>query len=103
MTVDLNLATILSLLTAMGLVYNIMSARRREAMAQGAKDNKINELETKIVSACDRVRTLENADRRTSEGLVEMRSELKHILAAVERIEKKLDEHIVSHVDGAGE
>lgn len=97
MTVELNPAIIISLLSATGVVVGIVTSRRREVMAEGERRAQAQSRQESIQRAFERIGELEKSDRKSSEGIIEMRGDIKHILAAVERLEKKLDEHIVSH------
>ena len=97
---ELNFALIISIMSAlvsMSALYKFYDARRRDAMAEGARQEQAKQRQESIQRAFERIGELERSDRKSSEGIIEMRGDIKHILAAVERLERKLDEHIVSH------
>lgn len=96
-----DLSTILAVLAIAGNILSFIrfgSMAKEKAVAEGKHLETIDQLRRDLDRAYEKIRTLETAKGETEGDIIEIKNDLKHIIKAIERLEKKLDGHIDNHV-----
>jgi len=81
----------LSLILGLIAIYGFYNQRRINAMDQGKKQADIAQLRKDIDHAFDKLHLLEETSKCTDIDLAELKTDMKHVLGALERIERKLE------------
>jgi hypothetical protein len=98
-----DLALIVAVTALIGNVLSFIrfgSFARDKAIEEGRRHETMEQLRRDLVAAHDKIRILEKGHGEMEGDIIEIKSDLKHIIKAIERLEKKLDEHLVSHGGG---
>jgi hypothetical protein len=82
---------LISFIIGLIAIYGFYNQRRQTAMDQGKKQADILQLRKDIDHAFDKIQVLEKSGACTDKDLAELRTDMKHVLTALERIERKLE------------
>ena len=101
LAVLVSLATLISFFAARHKEANAKLRRaQEEAVERGRHLQEVEQLKSDLTRAHEKIRALEAIVHRGDVSMAEIRVEVKNILDTVQRIEKKLDEHISEHLPG---
>lgn len=81
----------LSFIIGLIAIYGFYNQRRAYAMEQGKKQADITQLRRDLDHAFEKIHSLEESGRCTDIDLAELRTDMKHVISSLERIEKKLE------------
>ena len=82
----------LSMAVALIAILRFSDYKRQGAVTEGKKCAEMEQLKRDIASAHDKVRDLEREHRGFDIEIVEMKSDIKHILQSITKIEKMLED-----------
>ena len=72
-------------------IYKFAESKRINAMQEGRRQQEVEQLRKDLTSAHDKIRDLEKEHRCFDIDLAEVKSDVKHILVLLEKIEKRLE------------
>jgi len=81
----------LSLALGVIAIYKFAESKRERAMQEGRRQQEIEQLRKDLTNAHDKIRDLEKETRCFDLDLTEVKSDVKHILSVLEKIERKLE------------
>lgn len=99
---NLDIATLMAVLAIAGHVLSFLrfgSLAKERAVAEGKHLETIDQLRRDLDRAYEKIRMLEGTTNTTEGDIIEIKNDLKHIIKAIERMEKKFDSHIDGHKD----
>jgi hypothetical protein len=79
-----------SIIIGLITIYGFYNQRRAYIMDQGKRQADISQLRRDMDAAYAKIEVLEKASSCTDVDLAELRTDMKHVLGALERIERKL-------------
>jgi predicted nucleic acid-binding Zn-ribbon protein len=85
------ISVLMSMATLYILVFRFKSERRAESMSAGQKDAAIVQLRHDLDSASTKIAVLEERARCSDNDITEIKTDLKHILKALERLEQRME------------
>ena len=84
--------SLLSAAVSLTALLNFFAAKRRDAMAQGAKDQQLQNLKADLERAFEKIRHIEGCVHITDIDLAGLRKDIEYIKASVDEIKTMIRE-----------
>jgi len=81
----------LSILVALAAIAKFFDLRRHTVLDEGRRREVIEQLRRDLDHAYEKVRELERDNKKTDRMMVEMKTDIKHILKSLDEIKEKLE------------
>ena len=82
-----DLLPIISILVGVSAIIGFFSNRKAAAVLEGKRQKELEQLEKDVMAAHEKIRQLEEAGKCTDGDIRELKTDMKHVIAALERIE----------------
>ena len=91
LTAFVQLMPIISIVVGLIAIIGFFNTRKAAAVAEGKRQQELAQLEKDVTAAHDRIRQLEEAGRCTEGDIRELKTDVKHIIDSLARIEAGLN------------
>jgi len=81
---------ILSIIVGVIAIVGFFNTRKAAAVAEGKRQQELEQLERDVKAAHEKIRELEAAGKCTDGDIRELKTDMKHVLDALSRIEERL-------------
>lgn len=86
-----NVGTVVAILVGLSALVTFWTTRRRAVLEEGKKAQEVEQLKRDLDRAHEKIRQIEIKLTSAEGDMRELKTDVKHILAAINRLEQKID------------